>query len=303
MQRVYREIAWGHLWPLSLSCGHSRRPVSLYPYGYIEYDAKRVHMFARLGLLLAILWCAALVPSAGAAERPGEQLLVFAAASLTDALTEVGAAYTQETQQPVKFSFAASSALARQIEAGARVDAFLSADTEWMDYLQARNLIDRSTRRDLLGNRLVLIAPQSSTVTLKIEPGFALAQALGRGRLATGDPDTVPVGRYAKSALTSLGVWNDIADRLVRADNVRSALAFVSRGETPLGIVYETDARIEKGVRVVDVFPGNSHLPITYPVALTRNPKAAAQQWLKFLVAPAAQATFRKYGFQPPPGP
>lgn len=236
-----------------------------------------------------------------AADAPKEELLVFAAASLTNVLDEIGAAYTKQTGQPVKFSYAASSALARQLEAGSRADAFFSADLEWMDYVQARNLIDRSTRRNVLGNRLVLVAPADSKIELKIAPGFALASALGNGRLATGDPDTVPVGKYARSALTSLGVWNDVADKLVRADNVRSALAFIARGETPLGIVYETDAKVEKRVRVVDYFPADSHPAIVYPVAVTAQARPAARQFVEFLQSAPAQEAFRKFGFQDPP--
>ena len=225
---------------------------------------------------------------------------MFGAASLTNVLDEIGAAYMQQTGQRVKFSYAASSALARQLEAGARADVFFSADLEWMDYAQARGLIDRTSRRNMLGNRLVLVAPADSKIELKIAPGFALATALGQGRLATGDPESVPVGRYARSALTSLGVWNEVADRLVRADNVRSALAFIARGETPLGIVYETDAKVEKRVRVVDFFPADSHPPIVYPVAVTAQARPAAHQFVEFLMSTTAQESFKKYGFQEP---
>lgn len=246
---------------------------------------------------VSVLSCALLIP-AQAADEPKQELLVFAAASLTNVLDEIGKAYTQQTQQPVKFSYAASSALARQLEAGARADVFFSADLEWMDYVQARNLIDRSTRRNVLGNRLVLVAPADSKIELKITPGFKLAEALGNGRLATGDPEAVPVGKYARSALTSLGVWNDVADKLVRADNVRSALAFIARGETPLGIVYETDAKVEKRVRVVDFFPADSHPPIVYPVAVTANARPAARQFVEFLQSAPAKEAFKKYGFQ-----
>jgi molybdate transport system substrate-binding protein len=253
-----------------------------------------------LGIGLVILSMLAM-PS-HAADSPDQELLVFAAASLTNALDEIGTAYTQQTQQHVKFSYAASSALARQLEAGARADVFFSADLEWMDYLQARNLIDRSTRRNVLSNRLVLVAPADSKIELKIAPGFALGAALGsNGRLATGDPESVPVGKYARSALTSLGVWNDVADRLVRADNVRSALAFIARGETPLGIVYETDAKVEKRVRIVDYFPADSHPPIVYPVAVTAEARPAARQFVEFLRSAAAQDIFKKYGFQTTP--
>jgi molybdate transport system substrate-binding protein len=256
----------------------------------------RRHFGAALGALCAL---ASLEARADADKQP---LLVFGAASLTDVLQEIGAAYTLDTGQQVKFSFASSSALARQIESGARVDAFVSADLEWMDYLQSRNLIDTATRRNAAGNRLVLIAPRDSKIKLKLVPNVRLANALQGGRLATGDPDTVPVGRYARSALTSLGIWNEIANRLVRADNVRSALAFVGRGETPLGIVYETDATADKRVRVVDVFPTDSHLPITYPVATTTVARSGAKQFVNYLFGNTAQASFRKYGFQPPAG-
>jgi molybdate transport system substrate-binding protein len=176
----------------------------------------------------------------------------------------------------------------------------MSADLEWMDYVQARNLIDRATRRNVLSNRLVLVAPADSKIELKIAPGFALGAALGsNGRLATGDPESVPVGKYARSALTSLGVWNDVADRLVRADNVRSALAFIARGETPLGIVYETDGKVEKRVRIVDYFPESSHPPIVYPVAVIAQAHPSARQFVDFLNSAVAQDAFKKYGFQP----
>jgi molybdate transport system substrate-binding protein len=250
-----------------------------------------------VGACLLVLACIPTAP-AHAADDLNQEVLVFAAASLTNVLDEIGAAYTQQTRQTVKFSYAASSALARQLEAGARADVFFSADIEWMEYLQARGLIDRATRRNVVGNRLALVAPADSKIELKIAPGFALAAALGNGRLATGDPESVPVGKYARSALTSLGVWNDVADRLVRADNVRSALAFIARGETPLGIVYETDAKVEKRVRVVDFFPADSHPPIVYPVAVTAQARAAARQFVDFLQGSAAQNAFEKHGFQ-----
>ena len=232
-----------------------------------------------------------------AADAPQRPLLVFGASSLTNVLDEIGAAYTRETGQTVKFSYAASSVLAKQIEAGARADVFFCADTDWMDYLQARNLIDESTRKELLGNRLVLVAPGTSRIQLEIGPNFPLAAALGKGRLATGDPDSVPVGKYARSALTSLGVWNDVADRLVRAENVRAALSFIGRGETPLGIVYETDAKVDKNVRVVAVFPANSHPPITYPVATTVVAQSSAARFVTYLRGETAATAFKKYGF------
>jgi molybdate transport system substrate-binding protein len=236
----------------------------------------------------------------GVAHAAGDkqpELLVFAASSLTNVLEEIGTAYTKETGQPVNFSFGASAVVARQIEAGARADAFFSADTEWMDYLEARGLIDRKSRHNVVSNRLALIAPAGSTIDLKIAPNFPLAAALGTGRLATGDPDYVPVGRYARSALTTLGVWNDVADRIVRADNVRSALMFVARGEAPLGIVYQTDALAEKKVRIVDLFPATTHLPITYPAAATASAKPGAQRFVEFLLGPAAHAIFIRHSF------
>jgi molybdate transport system substrate-binding protein len=166
-----------------------------------------------------------------------------------------------------------------------------------MDYLQKRNLIQTASRRDVLGNRLVLIAPSDSAIELKIQPHFPLATALGNKRLATGDPDSVPAGRYTQAALTNLGVWDAVVDRLIRADSVRSALAFVDRGEAPLGIVYETDAMIDKHVRVVDVFPATSHAPIVYPIALTTTAKADAAKFVAYIVSPAADVTFKAYGF------
>jgi molybdate transport system substrate-binding protein len=251
-------------------------------------------MFRKLLFLLvsAFAWGAA--PAAGVPAKP---VTVFAAASLADVMDELGREFTKAGGAPVRFSFAASSTLARQIESGAPAELFLSADREWMDYLEQRGLIDRSTRRDLLGNRLALIAPAASTISLKIEPNFPLAAALGGGRLATGNPDNVPVGRYARSALTSLGVWNDVADRLVRAEDVRTALAFVARGEAPLGIVYETDARRETKVRLVGLFPESSHPRITYPMALTKAAGTDAARFAEYIQSDASRAVFERYGF------
>jgi len=249
-----------------------------------------------VGLILWLTWFGSISVAADTDQLP---ITVFAAASLTNVLQQLGDGFTKQTSIPVRFSFAASSALARQIENGAPADVFLSADLEWMDYLQTRNLIQRDTRRDVLGNRLVLIAPADSKIEVKIAPRFPLAKVLGTGRLATGDPDSVPVGRYAREALTTLEVWNDVADRMVRADSVRSALAFVDRGEALLGIVYETDALIDKHVRVVDVFPANSHLPIIYPVALTSAAKPNAARFVAYIRGPAGEVAFKAYGFRP----
>jgi molybdate transport system substrate-binding protein len=252
---------------------------------------------------LIAIWSAIIALSFAPCGLPAEPekttLTVFGAASVTNVLQDLGDAFTRQTSIAVKFSFAASSTLARQIENGAPADIFMSADSDWMDYLQTRHLIQDSTRTDVAGNRLVLIAPLGSPVKLKIEPNFALATALGKGRLATGDPASVPAGRYAQAALTKLGVWNQIEDRIVRADSVRAALTFVDHGEAPLGIVYETDALIDKNVRVVDVFPADTHAPIVYPVALTQIAQPEAAQFLAFIASPAAAQTFKSYGFIP----
>jgi molybdate transport system substrate-binding protein len=234
-----------------------------------------------------------------AAEQPRQSLIVFAAASLTDSLQKVSDAYTKSSGVPVKLSFAASSALAKQIESGARADVFFSADQEWMDYLDERQLIKRESRADLLGNRLVLIAPRDSKVALKLRSGAPILDALGaRGRLATGDPDSVPAGKYAKSALITLKLWDALRSRLARAENVRVALTYVARGEAPLGIVYATDVAVEPRVRIVDQFPENTHPPITYPVAQTRTASASAASFLEFLRSPGARSIFVGAGFR-----
>src|ERR1700735_3331202 len=246
-----------------------------------------------------VLWLTLCSLPGMAADTDKPAVTVFAAASLTNVLQDLGDSFTTQTSIPVRFSFAASSALAHQIENGAPADVFFSADLEWMDYLEKRNLIQRDTRHDVLGNRLVLIAPVDSKIKLTIAPHFRLAAALGKGHLATGDPDAVPAGRYAREALTTLGVWSSVADRLVRADSVRSALAFVDRGEAPLGIVYETDALIDKQVRIVDVFPANSHLPIVYPLALTSTAKLEAAKFVAYVRGPAGAIAFKAAGFTP----
>jgi len=246
-----------------------------------------------------LLLCALLASGPAHAQEDASSIVVFGAASLTHVLQDLGDAFTRETSIPVKFSFAASSALARQIASGAPADLFFCSDLYWMDYLQARDLIQRRTRRDVVGNRLVLIAPTGSTIELKIEPHLPLAATLGSGRLATGDPDSLPLGRYAEAALKSLGVWSEVAPRMLRADSVRAALAFVDRGQAVLGIVYETDALIDSNVRVVDVFPATTHPPIVYPIALTPTAKPTAARFLAYLTSPAAYPAFRAYGFVP----
>jgi molybdate transport system substrate-binding protein len=248
--------------------------------------------FLRAALALGFLLPASIQASAGE-----NGTLVFAAASLTDVMTTIGKDYEADTGKKVVFSFGASSTLARQIEASAGADIFLSADEDWMNYLSERGLIRSSTRADLLANKLVLIAPATSKAELKIAPGFALAEALGEGRLAIADPDSVPAGKYARTALTSLGVWNSVVDHLAQAENVRIALAYVARGETPFGIVYLTDAIAQKQVRVVDTFPDDTHLPISYPAALTRMASPDAAQFLAYLSGPRAKVVFAKAGF------
>src|ERR1700677_301094 len=255
----------------------------------------------KIGGMWWVLWLSLCSLPGLAADTDKPPITVFAAASLTNVLQGLGDSFTNDTSVPVRFSFAASSALARQIENGAPADVFFSADLEWMDYLQTRNLIQRDTRHDVLGNRLVLIAPADSKIKLTIAPHFPLLGALGKGRLATGDPDSVPVGRYAREALTALGVWNDVADRLVRADSARSGLAFVDRGEAPLGIVYETDALIDKHVRIVGVFPADSHFPIVYPIALTSTAKLDAAKFVEYVRGPAGAVAFKANGFTPLP--
>jgi molybdate transport system substrate-binding protein len=246
------------------------------------------------------LLCGLVLSLAGLAAQAAETVTVFAAASLADVMKELGTAYEKESGVPVRFSFAASSALARQIESGAPAGVFVSADEDWMNYLAARNLIRTDTRIDVAGNALVLVAPADSPLQLRIAPHFALAPTLGsRGRIAMGDPDSVPAGKYAKAALVSLEVWDSVASRIVPAENVRAALAFVSLGEVPLGIVYATDARGSK-VRVVDVFPASTHDAITYPAAVTHRGDEAAAGFVKFLRGSQAQAIFVRYGFSAP---
>ncbi len=223
---------------------------------------------------------------------------LFAAASLSVVLDELTPAYRAETGRELRTSYAASSLLARQIEGGAAADAFISADTDWMDYLEHKGLLAPGTRRTLLGNRLVLVAPAGSTTTLQIARVMAIAPALGDGRLAVADPDSVPAGRYAKAALESLGAWQQVADHLVRADNVRAALTFVERGEAPLGIVYGTDAQDDAKVRVVGEFPAGSHPPILYPLALLRDHHPGSEALLPFLRGATARAAFARHGFQ-----
>lgn len=247
----------------------------------------------------ATILCLLIAATPATAQRPPSPPLVLAAASLQESLTKAAQVWTRKGHQQPVLSFAASSALARQIEAGAPADMFISADEEWMNEVQSKGLLRPGSRVSFLGNRLVLIAPASSRATMAIRRGFPLARVLGSGRLAVADPDSVPAGRYAKSALTSLGVWAGVEGKLARGENVRAALLFVERGEAPYGIVYATDARVAKNVRVVGAFPPSSHPPISYPLALLtagRNgPEAAA--FRRFLLSDEGKAIFRSYGF------
>jgi molybdate transport system substrate-binding protein len=223
---------------------------------------------------------------------------VFAAASLKNALDDVAKLYEAKTGDKVVVSYAASSALAKQIESAAPADLFFSADLDWMDYLEKKNLIDVASRHTLLGNTLVLIAPKDSTVSLTIEKGFPLLQALGPdGKLAMASVDAVPAGKYGKAALSYLGVWDEVASRVAQAENVRAALAYVAKGDAPLGIVYGTDAKSERAVRVVGIFPAESHPKILYPVALLASAKPEARKFLDFLLSSEAAPAFEAQGF------
>jgi molybdate transport system substrate-binding protein len=248
----------------------------------------------RLALFAAAL---AVMPPSALAAASSDRITVFAAASLANTLQDIGKTYEAKTGRKLVFSFAASSLLAKQIESGGGAEMFFSADTEWMDYLDKRGLLAPGTRHNLLGNRLVLIEPANLNTPMIIGKNFPLAKALGIGRLALADPDTVPAGKYARAALISLGVWDSVASHLAPAENVRVALAYVARGEAPFGIVYETDARIEPKVRIVDTFPEATHPPIVYPVALTKDAKPEAKAFLDYLNGSEARAIFVKYGF------
>lgn len=242
--------------------------------------------------LLAAPFLAAPVP-AWAQSGPA----VFAAASLTDALRALGEQWRARGRPAPRFSFAASSALARQMEQGAPADLFASADEGWMDYAQQRGLVVEATRSSLLGNSLVLVAPADAPPPpLVLGRGTVLP---GEGRIAVGDPAHVPAGKYAEAALRWMGQWEATSPRLARADNVRSALLLVERGEAPLGIVYGTDAAAVRGVRVVAAFPPESHPPITYPFALARRAagNAEARDLLAFITGPEAAETWRRHGF------
>lgn len=249
---------------------------------------------------LCALLCAFLSAGTGVARAADVPLTVFAAASLKEAMDEAAAAYRAESGQAVRVSYAASSALARQLAQGAPADVFVSADLDWMDALQRDGLIDASSRSELLGNHLVLVAPAASTAKpVALRPGLDLRPLLGeRGRIALGMVDSVPAGKYAKSAFESLGMWATLKPRVAGVENVRAALMLVARGEAPLGVVYGSDARAEPRVRVLATFPAGSHPEIVYPaarVAASRHPHAG--RFVDWLQQPAARAIFVRHGF------
>ncbi len=238
----------------------------------------------------------ALAPVAGAQTRA--DITVYAAASLKEGLDELTGRFEKQGQGKVRVSYGASSALARQIEKGAPADLFISADLDWMDYLDQRKLIRPGSRVNLLSNRLALIAPADSKVVLAIAPKFPLAAALGDGRLAMADPDSVPAGKYGKAALEALGVWHEVAPKVARAENVRAALALVARGEAPFGIVYRTDTVAERKVRAIGEFSVKLHPPIVYPAALLADGRSkTTAALLDFLRSAEARAVWRKFGF------
>jgi molybdate transport system substrate-binding protein len=251
---------------------------------------------------LLLLCAMAFAATAAAQPAPGTPLTVFAAASMKESLDEAAAAYGKAIGQTVRVSYAASSALARQIEQGAPADVFVSADLDWMDYLQQRDLLEVASRRNLLGNSLVLIAPAGSAArAVALKPGTDLRPLLGDGRIALALTASVPAGKYAKAAFTSLGMWPTLSPRVAETENVRAALMLVARGETPLGVVYASDARAEPRVRVIATFPAATHPPIVYPVArLKASTHPRASDFLQWLQSPAASSIFRRHGFTLP---
>jgi molybdate transport system substrate-binding protein len=263
---------------------------------------KPVHAILRFHIMMVAvgaLLIAAFSVAAQAQKAETTTTTVFAAASMKTALDAAAAAYQKSTGNKIVASYAASSALAKQLEQGAPADIFISADLDWMNYADKEKLIKEETRVNMFGNRLVLIAPRSSTASLKIEKGFGLAAALGDGRLAMANVKSVPAGKYGSAALKKLGVWDAVENKIAQAENVRAALAFVAQSETPLGIVYETDAEAEPKVKIVGVFPEDTHPPIVYPVAVTTGSKnpAAAEAFINYLKTPEGQAAFTQQGF------
>ena len=245
--------------------------------------------------LAAALFCLAFGPAFAG------DVLVFAAASLKESLDANVKDFEAATGYKVSVSYAGSNALARQIENGAPADIFISADLDWADYVERRGLALAGSRRNLLANDLVLIAPAASNVRLKLARGVDIASALGARRIALANPDAVPAGKYARAAFIRLGAWEAIERKVAAVDNVRAALALVARGEAPLGVVYRTDAMADRNVRVVDAFPDGSHPPIVYPIVVLKRSGTRASTALEaFLGSPAAMATFRRFGFRTP---
>src|ERR1700704_3607887 len=256
---------------------------------------RQMHRLAGFFAAVAILFGSIHSP----ALAQDKSLTVFAAASMKNALDEIDAAYTAKSGVKISASYAASSALAKQIEQGAPADIFVSADTDWMDYAIAKKNINEPTRVNLLGNSIVLIAPKDSKIdSVTIGQGFDLAKLAGDGKIATGDVKAVPVGKYAQAALEKLGAWQAAAPKFAMAESVRAALALVARGEAVLGIVYSTDAKVEPGVKIVGTFPADSHPPIIYPVAATTTAKPETADYLAFLRSSAAKTILEKYGFK-----
>jgi len=253
---------------------------------------------SRVALALLLLLCPVAVRAQKApAAQDAKTVTVFAAASLKNALDAIGAAYNKETGVRIAVSYAASPALAKQVENGAPAQIFISADLDWMDYLDKKSLIAPGSRKNLLGNRLVLIALKGAMKPLDIKAGFDLAAVVGDGRLAVGDVASVPIGKYAKAALEKLGAWEGVKDKLAQTDNVRAALLLVSRGEAPLGIVYKTDAAADPAVAIVGTFPEDSHPPVIYPAALVASAGADAAAFLGYLSSAAAKAAFEAQAF------
>jgi len=241
-----------------------------------------------------LCWCH------GACRRRLERradVIVFAAASLKNALDAVNAQWQKETGKSAKISYAASSALAKQIEQGAPAQMFISADLDWMDYVEKKNQIKPESRSNLLGNRIVLIAPKDKAQPIDIKPGFDLAKVLGDGRLSMANVDSVPAGKYGKAALEKLGVWASVSNKLAQAENVRAALLLVSRGEAPAGIVYQTDAASDSSVKIIGTFPEDTHPPIIYPIALTANASPDAAAFLAYIRSDKAKPLFEAQGF------
>jgi len=262
--------------------------------------SKRRWLGRALGLAAAVLlaWGPPQAPARAQAPSQGRDVIVFAAASLKNALDAVNAQWRKETGKKAAISYAASSALAKQIEQAAPAQVFISADLDWMDYVARKNLIKPDTRSNLLGNRIVLIAPKDKAQAIEIKPGFDLAKVVGDGRLAMANVDAVPAGKYGKAALEKLGVWGSVSGKVAQAENVRAALLLVSRGEAPAGIVYQTDAVADPNVKIIGTFPEDAHPPIVYPIALTANatnPDAAA--FLAYIKSAKARPLLEAQGF------